>query len=207
MKRIALYFRVSTDDQTTEPQRIELREYCSRRGWDKITEFSDQISGAKFSRQGLDAMMERVRKGKFDAVVVVKMDRLGRSLAHLAQVLGEMNDHGTALIATSQGIDTSASNPAAKLQMHVLMAVAEFERGIILERTMAGLEAAKIRLAKIGRKLGRVRREWTTDEQRIIEIWDGTVAGLARELKCSVGTAHSALKRRVPVEKAMWLSR
>ena len=197
--RAALYYRVSTEEQTTKPQRLELLEYCRRRDWDKITEFSDRISGAKFSRIGLETMMAGVRKGKFDAVVVVKMDRLGRSLAHLAQVLGEMNDHGVALIATSQGIDTSASNPAAKLQMHVLMAVAEFEREIIRERTKAGLAVAKIRLAKIGRKLGRVARKWTSEERGVIECWEGTVSGLARELKCSVGTAHSALKRRVPV--------
>ena len=120
----------------------------------------------------------------------------------MAQIIAEMDNHQVALIATSQGIDTSHDNPAGRLQMHVLMAVAEFERSLILERTMAGLEAAKIRLAKIGRKLGRVRREWTSVERAIIEGWDGTVAGLARELKCSVGTAHSALKRRVPVEEA-----
>jgi putative DNA-invertase from lambdoid prophage Rac len=200
--RVAVYFRVSTEDQTTEPQRLELLEYCNRRGWEDVTEFRDVISGAKSSRDGLDVMMEGIRKHKVDVVVCVKMDRLGRSLTHLAQMLGEMNDHGVALIATSQGIDTSASNPAAKLQLHVLMAVAEFEREIILERTLAGLAAAKIRLAKIGRKLGRVARKWTEEERDLIQTWDGTVVGLARELKCSVGTAHSTLKRCVPVEGA-----
>ena len=202
MKRIALYFRVSTDDQTTEPQRIELREYCARRRWENVAEYADKISGAKFTRVGLNRLMNDVRKHRLDAVVCVKLDRLGRSLSHMAQIIAEMDTHQVALIATTQGIDTSHDNPAGRLQMHVLMAVAEFERSLIRERTMAGLEVAKIRLAKIGRKLGRVRREWTTDERRTIESWDGTVAGLARELKCSVGTAHSALKQRVLVEEA-----
>ena len=198
--RVAVYFRVSTDDQTTEPQRLELLEYCNRRGWEDVTEFRDVISGVKFSRDGLDVMMEGVRKHNFDAVVCVKMDRLRRSLTHLAQILGEFGDHGVAFIATSQGIDTSASNPAAKLQLHVLMAVAEFEREIIQERTLAGLAAAKVRLAKIGRKLGRIRREWTTEERGIIEGWEGTVSGLAKALGCSIGTAHATLKRCIPVE-------
>jgi len=200
--RVALYFRVSTEDQTSEPQRLELLAYCQRRGWEEnVSEFSDTISGAKFSRKGLDAMMAGIRKHNFDAVVCVKMDRLGRSLTHLAQMLGEMNDHGVALIATSQGIDTSASNPAAKLQLHVLMAVAEFEREIIQERTLAGLAAAKIRLAKIGRKLGRVARKWTEEERNIIEAWDGTVSGLAKALGCSIGKAHATLKECVPVDE------
>ena len=88
------------------------------------------------------------------------------------------------------------------LQMHVLMAVAEFEKSIIQERTLAGLEVAKIRLAKIGRKLGRVRREWTVAEREVIESWEGTVTGLAKALGCSVGTAHATLKRCLPVVEA-----
>ena len=78
--KIALYFRVSTQDQNHEPQRIELLEYCRRRGWTEIHEFSDVISGAKPARIGLEALMRGVRKGKYDAVLVAKLDRLGRAL-------------------------------------------------------------------------------------------------------------------------------
>lgn len=198
--RVALYFRVSTEDQTTEPQRLELREYCKRRGWEDVTEFSDTISGAKFARAGLDAMMDGIRKHRFDVLVCVKMDRLGRSLAHLAQLLGEIQTHGVAFIATTQGIDTTSSNPAATLQMHVLMAVAEFEKAIISERTKAGLAVARARLAAEGRGLGRKRREWTEGEREIIEGWTGTVSGLAKALGCSVGKAHSTLKACEEVE-------
>ena len=102
--RIATYYRVSTDDQTTEPQRLELLDYCRRRGWDKVTEFSDVISGAKTARAGLDALMRGVRKHHFDAVLVAKLDRLGRSLPHLAQVIAEMGAHKTALVVTTQAI-------------------------------------------------------------------------------------------------------
>jgi DNA invertase Pin-like site-specific DNA recombinase len=111
--RTVIYLRVSTDRQTTDSQAVELREYCARRGWMDVQEYSDVSSGAKFSRQGLDALMHEVRKGRVDAIVAYKLDRLGRSLAHLSQVIGEITAHRVALVVPAQGIDTSASNPAA----------------------------------------------------------------------------------------------
>ena len=84
-------------------------------------------------------------------IVCFKLDRLGRSLAHLAQIIAELSAHGVSLICTSQGIDTSDSNSAGRLQLGVLMAVAEFERSIIRERVNAGLRAAKARGVKLGR--------------------------------------------------------
>jgi DNA invertase Pin-like site-specific DNA recombinase len=188
--RVATYYRVSTEDQTTEPQRIELLDYCRRRGWDRITEFNDTISGAKTARTGLDALMQGVRKHQFDAVLVAKLDRLGRSLPHLAQIVGELDANKTALVATTQGIDTTESNPAGRLQMHVLMAVAEFEREMIRERTKAGLKAAVAR----GSMLGRKRRAWTHEEIDAAKKHQGTIKELATALKCSIGTAHGLLK-------------
>jgi DNA invertase Pin-like site-specific DNA recombinase len=104
----------------------------------EVTEYLDKASGTRFSREGLDAMMAEVRKNRIDVIAVYKLDRLGRSLQHLAQLIGEFESHGTALVATSQGIDTSESNPAGRLQMHVLAAVVEFERSVIRERINAG---------------------------------------------------------------------
>ena len=151
-KRIAVYGRVSTDGQNHASQLREIRAYIRRR-WPRaqVTEYLDKTSGTRFSRQGLDAMMIEVRKGRIDVLAVYKLDRLGRSLQHLAQLIGELETHGTALVASSQGIDTSESNPAGRLQMHVLAAVAEFERSVIVERINAGLAAARERGAKLGR--------------------------------------------------------
>ena len=190
--RVALYYRVSTQEQTTEPQRLELLEYCRRRQWDKITEFTDVISGSKFARVGLDMLMRGVRKRSYDVVVVVKLDRLGRSLTHLAQLVGELESHRVAVVATTQGIDTTESNPAGRLQMHVLMAVAEFERDIIRERTKAGLKAAVAR----GSTLGRRALRWTPEQTATIAGWQGTVAGLATALGCSLGKAHGLLRAK-----------
>jgi putative DNA-invertase from lambdoid prophage Rac len=200
MNRVAIYCRVSTSDQSIEAQQLELREYCARRGWSDVREYSDVISGAKHSRLGLDAMMKDVRKRSVHAVVCVKLDRLGRSLVHLVQVIGELAEHGVALVCPDQGIDTTDSNPAGRLQMHVLAAVAEFERELIKDRTRAGLAAARAR----GSKLGRPRFVMTPEGREVLDAWitrvrsqeaqPMTIAALAEKLGCSVGTAHALAK-------------
>jgi DNA invertase Pin-like site-specific DNA recombinase len=150
-KKVFIYARVSTDKQTTESQVGELREYCQRRGWENPTVIEDTASGATSSRSGLDELMTMIRRGKVDAVLVFKLDRLGRSLQHLAQIINEMMTHKVALIVPGQGIDTSNDNPAAKLQLSILGAVAEFEREVIKDRVNAGLARAKEKGVKLGR--------------------------------------------------------
>jgi len=149
--RVAAYLRVSTDQQSHDSQRAELEDYCTRRGWQSVRWFTDTASGAKSNREGLAAMMEQVRRGKLDAVVTFKLDRLARSLPHLAQLIGEFQACRVALVCPSQGIDTSNANPAAMLQINVLAAVAQFEREIITERVNAGIAAAKQRGVRLGR--------------------------------------------------------
>jgi DNA invertase Pin-like site-specific DNA recombinase len=95
--------------------------------------------------------MHLVRRGKADVVACLKLDRLGRSLPHLAQIISELDQHNVAIVATSQGIDTSHDSPAGRLQMHVLMAVAEFKGSLIIERVRAGQAAERARGVKFGR--------------------------------------------------------
>src|SRR6267378_5144831 len=157
-KRIAVYGRVSTDAQSHASQLREVRAYVRRR-WPKaeVTEYLDKASGARFSRSALDVLMTDIRQGRVGILAVYKLDRLGRSLQHLAQLIGEFEAHGTALVATSQGIDTSESNPAGRLQMHVLAAVAQFERSVIRERINAGLAVAREHGTRSGKPFGRPR--------------------------------------------------
>lgn len=96
-------------------------------------------------------MMSLLRKGRLDAVLCFRLDRLGRSLPHLAQLISEFRTHRVALIVPGQGIDTTASNPAAMLQLNILAAIAEFERELIRERVTAGIAAAKARGVRFGR--------------------------------------------------------
>ena len=95
-------------------------------------------------------MMAAIRKGRIDIVLCVKLDRLGRSLNHLAGLIAELTAHNVALYVPSQGIDTSSSNPAARLQLNILCAVSEFEKDLVRERTCAGLVAACKRGATVG---------------------------------------------------------
>src|SRR5262249_10131818 len=95
--------------------------------------------------------MHLVRRNRVDVVACFKLDRLGRSLPHLAQIISEFDQHNVAIVATSQGIDTNHDSPASRLQMHVLMAVAEFERSLIVERVRAGQAAARAKGVKFGR--------------------------------------------------------
>ena len=180
---VALYYRVSTDDQSVEPQQQELRAYAQTRGWTILGEFTDVISGSKSSRASLDLLMGRVRNHDFDAVLVVKLDRLARSLSHFAQLVAEFDSHSVALVCPGQGIDTSKSNPAGRLQMHVLAAVAEFERSLIVERTKAGLAAARAR----GVKLGKPSKRLPDNHAEITKAWLAEGGQQLRELATRLG--------------------
>jgi len=135
------YARVSTDDQHLE-QQIEALKAA---GCEQI--FTDKASGAKDDRPGLADAFERMRDG--DTLVIWKLDRLGRSVAHLSQTLKDFECNGWALQSITDGFDTSTA--AGKMLFHVLGAISEFERDLVRERTQAGLAAARAR----GRKGGR----------------------------------------------------
>ena len=199
--KAAIYLRVSTKDQSFDSQRIDTERVARSRGYDPIF-FEDQISGAKSSRQGLDAMMEGVRRRAYDAVICFKLERLGRSLPPLAQIIGELDSCGVGLIVCGQGIDTTDSNPAARLQMHVLMAVAEFERSMIRDRTKAGLEAAR----RKGKTLGRPKGATGIPDQRrklaeriLRENPELSCPKLARAAGISTGTAHKWKRELVSI--------
>lgn len=187
----ALYVRVSTENQRTDSQEQELRRYCRQRGWKNLAFYSEKISGAKTSRPELDRLVRDLRAGSIERLVVYKLDRLGRSLTHLALILDELNRLGVPLIASSQGIDTSNDSPAGTFQLNVLMAVAEFERGIIKERVNAGLAAAKIRGVQLGRPATISRR---TPEIRKLKAKGLGLRAIARKLKMPPSSVHKALR-------------
>ncbi len=197
--RIAAYLRVSTDQQCHHSQQVELEDYCTRRGWRDVRWFTDTASGAKSSREGLDELMALVRRGKVDAVVTFKLDRLARSLVHLAQIIAELQVHRVALVVPTQGIDTSNSNPAAMLQINVLAAVAQFEREIITERVNAGIAAARQRGVRLGRPPKNLRHAGAvagllvegataTEISRRLGLPYSTVTEMARDVRGAVGS-------------------
>ena len=150
-RRVALYARASTADQTAENQILELRTYCAARGW-TMAEYTDSgVSGAKTTRPQLDAMMFAARRRRFDTLVCWRLDRLGRNLKHLITRLDELQALGIAFVSLAEGID--ATTPAGRLQMQILGAIAEFKRERIRERVRAGIARAK----RQGKRLGRRR--------------------------------------------------
>jgi DNA invertase Pin-like site-specific DNA recombinase len=146
----ALYARVSTLDQTCENQLLELRRYCEARGWQVRREFVDNgVSGSKDRRPALDDLLRDARRRRFDVLVCWRLDRLGRNLRHLVMLLEELRDLGIGFVSLGEGIDLAT--PAGRLQLHILAALAEFERSRIQERVRAGL--ARVRAS--GKRLGR----------------------------------------------------
>jgi len=196
--RAAIYARVSTTDQNCEMQLRELREYCQRRGWDAAGEYVDSgFSGAKASRPALDRLMTAAARREFDCVLVWKIDRFGRSVLNLSQQLAALTSHGVRFIAASQGIDTDASNPSSRLMLTILAGVAEFEREIIRERTLAGVRAAKAR----GKTLGRPRRIFRRDEVISMRTAGSSWQTIASRLEVPVSTVRAAYAEIVSAGK------
>ena len=135
--KVALYCRVSTDEQNAEHQERALRKYCEVHNHEVFKVYSDVISGTKESRPAFNELLNDMRKFKFNAIAVVKLDRLGRSLQHLLTLIDEFKKKGVHFIAVDQNLDTSSST--GTLILHVLGAIAEFERNLISERTKAAL--------------------------------------------------------------------
>ncbi len=189
---IILYSRVSTHDQSTAAQLIELRAIAGQRQWNVVAQFEDVISGATKNRPALDAMLERVRQGGIDAVAVVKIDRLGRSLQNFLALVTEMKARGCSIICTSQGIDTTSENPCGTLMANMLASFAQFERSLIRERTCAGLAAARAK----GKTLGRPSTVLPAETSPVVRQWEaggrtGGYRGLAGSLGgCSPSTAR-----------------
>lgn len=150
--KIAIYLRVSKDELHTENQELQLKEYCTARQYEIIHTYTDKVSGAKEHRPALDELLRDAVARKFDAVLVWKLDRLGRSLQHLIRVVKQFEDNGVNLICSTQNLDTTTAS--GKLVFYIFGAMAEFERSLISERTKAGIARARAEGKQIGRKMG-----------------------------------------------------
>jgi DNA invertase Pin-like site-specific DNA recombinase len=176
--RAAIYARVSTFDQEPENQLAEIRRYIEARGWTAVEHTDRGISGAKDKRPALDRLLTDARRRRFDVLVVWRLDRLGRNLRHLITLLEELQALGIAFVSLNEGID--ATTPAGKLQMHILGAIAEFERARIAERVKAGLQRARAQ----GKRLGRPRKAAPA-----FAVLGGSVRDAARAWNVSKSTA------------------
>lgn len=147
---MAIYARVSTDNQTVENQLLELHAVAQRQGWDVVAVLTDEgISGAKGRdrRPGYDALLKGIARRDFDQIMVWSVDRLGRSLPDLVSFLNDAHAKSVDLYLHQQGLDTST--PSGRMMFQMLGVFAEFERAMIRERIMAGLRRTT---KKSGRK-------------------------------------------------------
>ena len=180
--RAALYARVSTFDQEPENQLAELRQYVTARSWTGVEYVDRGVSGAKDRRPALDRLLVDAKRRQFDVLVCWRLDRLGRNLRHLVTLLDELHVIGVSFVSLGEGID--CTTPAGRLQLHVLAALAEFERARIAERVQAGLARAR----RQGKRLG--RPEKIVSEAVLRPVRGLSVREAARRLGVSPTTAH-----------------
>jgi DNA invertase Pin-like site-specific DNA recombinase len=196
--RAAIYARVSTLDQEPENQLGELRRYVAARGWTGAEYVDRGQSGAKDRRPALDQLLADAKRRRFDVLVCWKLDRLGRNLKHLVMLLDDLAALGIAFVSLGEGID--ATTPAGKLQLHILAAIAEFERARIVERVRAGLQRRKAS----GMPLGRPRQTIRTEDL------NRTNTLSTRRAAAVLGVSHAAVHRarlsQKPTESALEIS-
>jgi DNA invertase Pin-like site-specific DNA recombinase len=191
--RVALYARVSTlNGQHPEMQLAELREFAARRGWEIIAEYVDEgVSGSKESRPALNRLMTDAHRRKFEAVLVWKIDRFGRSLKHLVNALADLDAYGVAFISLRDNLDLTT--PTGRLMFQVVGAMAEFERALIQERVRCGLKNAKAN----GQQLGRPRRVVSHDQLLRLKAQGASLREIATKLGIGYGTVRMRLAKAV----------
>jgi DNA invertase Pin-like site-specific DNA recombinase len=186
--RVARYLRVSRHDQDTALPADESGAFIKNRGWKLADTYRDHgISGAKDRRPELDRLLADARRRKFDALVVYKADRLFRSLRHMVLTLDELAALGIAFVSVTEPFDTST--PSGKLLLHIVSAMAEFERSLLIERVKSGVAAARRRGARLGRPRARL------DEDRLREL---RAQGLSvRQIAETLNVGASTIQRRL----------
>jgi DNA invertase Pin-like site-specific DNA recombinase len=196
--QVGVYARVSTTDKDQEPetQLLPLREFCRAQGWQIIGEFVDRASANDLrGRTGWRDLLAQAARRKLDLIVVWKLDRAFRSVAHMATTVEQLRRWGVGLRSYSEPwLDTSGSSPVADLMLNILASFAQFERALIAERVRAGMDRAR----RQGRRLGRpggtrtdgFEERWTALRPRVLA---GEVG--RREAARVLGVAPSTLRR------------
>jgi len=192
-RKVAIYTRVSTLDQTVENQLMDLRDHCSKMGWEIVKEYADKgLSGtlSRDKRPALNALIKDGYRKKFDAVVCWDISRIGRSMKELVLFLSDMKDRNIGIVSVRQGFDTSTS--MGEIMFQFVGILSSWEREMIRERTLAGLDRAKREGKTLGRKKV-INDEITT---KIIELRNAkrSIRDIASEVGVSRGTVSNVLK-------------
>ena len=192
-RKVAIYCRVPTLDQTINNQLLELRDHCSKMGWEVVKEYSDEgLSGtlSREKRPALNALIKDAYRKRFDSVVCWDISRIGRSMKELVLFLSDMKDRDIGICSVRQGFDTSTS--MGEIMFQFVGILSSWEREMIRERTLAGLERAKSE----GKTLGRRKVTNDTMTAKIIELRTAkkSIRDIASEAGVSRGTVSNVLK-------------
>jgi DNA invertase Pin-like site-specific DNA recombinase len=193
MKKVAIYARVSTDKQTCENQLQELRATAQRMGYTVVAEFVDSgISGMKTrqDRPALDSLMKSATQRKFDMIMCWSIDRLGRSLQNLVEILNEMQSMKIDMFFLQQGMDTTT--PSGRMIFSVFGAIGEFERNLIRERVIAGQKRAVANGVKIGRPSK--MNDGMRSAIKLLRDKGVGIKQIAKQLQVGIGTVYSAIE-------------
>jgi DNA invertase Pin-like site-specific DNA recombinase len=185
--KIAAYIRVSTDEQKTDSQLEAVKNFCTLKGWPMPVLFIDHgESGRKISRPQFDIMVNQVKAGLFDTVLVYKFDRISRSTKHLIEIMELLKALGVDFVSITESIDTTT--PAGKMIFGIFAVLAEFERENIVARVKSGIKAAQSK----GIHCGRSRFKIT--DKMILEIKLDHAAGLSLS---KIGAKHGLNKATI----------
>ena len=186
--RVAIYARVSTTDQSTESQLLDLRKYVSERGWQSYKEYTDNgVSGTTDSRPALNELMNDARKRRFDMVLVWRFDRFARSTRNLINAPEEFKNLRIDFVSYQENIDTSS--PLGSAIFTIISAVAQLERDIIAERVKAGLRKAVAN----GKKLGRPKLDVDVEEVHRLRAKGLSLRAIANKTGVSRTTVSDVL--------------
>ncbi len=193
VRKVAIYIRVSTLDQTIDNQLIELRDHCSKMGWEVVKEYADEgLSGAlsRDKRPALNSLIKDAYRKRFALVECWDISRIGRSMKELVLFLSDMKDKGVGICSVRQGFDPSTT--MGEMMFQFVGILSSWEREMIRERTLAGLERAKSE----GKTLGRRKVTNDTMTAKIIELRTAkkSIRDIASEVGVSRGTVSNVLK-------------
>lgn len=187
---VCIYVRVSTNQQDTEQQVAACKNFCDYRKLEIAKVYTDVMSGTKSNRPQYQQMLTDIRAGKYSAVVVFRLDRLGRNSRELLMLVDELERRGIAIYSLNENLDTTT--PVGKAVRDILLILAQLERDQIAEATRHRLQALK----NLGKRLG--RKELIVDESKLAELvaQGASVRKIASALHVSVGKA-ATLKQSV----------
>ena len=191
-KKVAIYVRVSTKDQSVDMQLDDLERYSRERGYNVFNLYKDNISGTKEKRPALNDLMNDARKRKFNTVLVWRFDRFARSTKHLVTALYDFRNLGIDFISYQENIDTSS--PLGEAIFTIISAMSKLERDIIAERVKGGLRKARLKGKRLGRPNGDI------DINKVIKLKEQgmSIREIAKDLELSRSKVERTLKLGVP---------